>query len=142
METKKEVIKIFNQMKSFTNMLCELTNMVLKEITQSEKCEELPFFLFFVADTCYVMYDREKEMIVSINLRMINNMGIMVEIDPINYTITGLIAGEKVDSIKMEEDVAEMLYACIQKCWNLQMCAGCLRTVEEDDQFLAADLFR
>jgi hypothetical protein len=105
------------EIQNYMKVLCEMTNKNLDEIVNNAY-EFLPFFIMFNAQSCYIRYDTQDECITDVTLKVMNNAGLVIEVDPISSTITAFVAGEPGESLKMQKNTAA------------HMCGGVLLFVQ------------
>lgn len=127
------------EIQNYMKVLCEMTNKNLDEIVNNAY-EFLPFFIMFNAQSCYVRYDTQDECITDVTLKVMNNAGLVIEVDPISSTITAFVAGEPGESLKMQKNTADILLDCIRTCWRQRLSTEDLISINSDGRFVAADL--
>lgn len=123
----------------FTNMLCAMVNNAVENVVLTHT-DELPFFLFFAARKCFVLYDTEKEKITSISLYVIEKDHLTIEVDPIDGYVRGGLGDKVTGTVRMKKHVSNTLFACISKLWLMRLSEEGLITVNGNDGYIAADL--
>ena len=124
---------------NYMSVLCKMINKNLNEIV-NENCNDLPFFIMFNANACYVRYDTQEENITHVILEVMNRDGLAVEIDPIKGIITGVVADDPSCVVEMNKDVASILFSCISVCWKKRLQEEGIISFNVDDRVIAADL--
>ena len=72
----------YYEIHNYMNVLCEMTNKNLDELVRNNS-EYLPFFIMINAQSCYVQYDTQEEVITRVSLYMIKKDGLAIVVDPI-----------------------------------------------------------
>ena len=128
-----------NEIRNYINILCEMTNKSLDQIV-NENNEYLPMFIVFNAHACYVRYDTQEENITHVTLEVINRVGHIIEIDPVEGVISGVLEDEPSCTVKMKKHTASILLRCISVFWKKRLKEEGLISLNSDGRFIVADL--